>query len=73
MGNTVDIKAAKEFSLVDNMSLCVVISSVKQHRNNRLSFINNISTINLSQKSFLKMKIKNHIIMAKKKLKDNKN
>lgn len=54
MGNTVDIKAAKEFSLVDNMSLCVVISSVKQHRNNRLSFINNISTINLSQKSFLK-------------------
>lgn len=54
MGNTVDIKAAKEFSLVDNMSLCVVISSVKQHRNNWLSFINNISTINLSQKSFLK-------------------
>lgn len=29
MDNTVDIKTDKEFPLVDTISLCVVISSVK--------------------------------------------
>lgn len=61
MGNTVDIKAAKEFSLVDNMSLWVVISSVKQHK----KITDKALTITFQQSiyhknSFSKMKIKNH-------------
>lgn len=36
MGNTVDINAAREFSLVDSTSLCVVISSVKHKKDNSM-------------------------------------